>query len=341
MANDDHTPDAAGGEEPAQLDLFVPLKGESAVDYIAIKTEQMVTAKLAGREAKFHRNLSIMFSLAGLVGLGVIATLVQLTMDQAITDHVQRELAQVESNLEERFAEVEARVAGDAEQIRNTLILQDLALTIQAAELKDEIGKKELEEILQQIELIADKEEMTSQDQFATILGKIAVALVDQSELSSLIKLHEMLGPRLYENRSAALDVGSYFAYILVSEIVPPSEQPSETERTLPYLDQARRIGYPENYLFWNLLIELKNNGLETDDRTDSLMEGVSSLSAEDLKYFFRKVDVYAEVVGDSRREREVAGITNALRQRYAGQLSDLRASLPSEEENQSQQSAR
>lgn len=313
-------------------DLYVPLKGESAIDYIAIKTEQMVTAKMAHREAKYHRNLSIIFSLAGLVGLGAIATVVQLTMDQAINTQVRNELAKVELELQKQFAQAEDRIAQDAEQIRNTLILQDLALTIQAAELKDEIGRSELDEILGKIELIAGNEDMASQEQFATIIGKITVALADQGELESLGNMHRMLGPRMLENKQAAVKLGNYFGFIIVSEIVPPNEQPDEFKRVTAYLDQTRRFGYPEDYLFWNLLIELKNNDLQPTDRSDNLMDSAASLSQNDLKYFVRKIDTYAEVLeDDNARERETAVIAGALVASYGEEIEKLRASLPAE----------
>jgi len=250
----------------------LPLPVEKLVEYITTHAVDRVYDRISDKEARRFRMLTAGMTLAGVLGLGTVAWIAGLFVDQRVSAST----AQATKSLSERL-----QFEADYQQ------LVGLALSLENGK---SFSTTDRDSVMQLLRAIGKSRFYETRPGFAAYLDRVIDSFFAADLHKELTELDALFRPALASTSRAVAAMTSYFGQAVFGSPLPLDRLEEETAALAYYTTAARTTGWPELYILWNLLFEFQRNGFARSASTDELIAAREQLGTADRQSFERYV---------------------------------------------------
>ena len=303
----------------------VNLLDENIMEYVSRRASDIVLEKSRKDDAIKFRFITLLVSLFGIVGIGLITAFSNLFITQAVEEQFSKEFSELKQSFEK-----------DIISFQDSTFLRSLSFTVRGLIGKSNPSDTEIEELRDNINRLLQKIEENPQlkqdPQFDLIITNLVTSLINNGELEILRKVDDKLQDIISSDIDLTAQMSDYFGFIMVSEIVPPKYlSQSEKDRLDTYLQKTLN-GYPEEYIFWNMLINFKNNENKRNEQIDNLFLSLRRVNKTDKEFFFKKIDNNLILAKNpNERQKIINELVIKFSEVYNNELEEVKASILTE----------
>ena len=316
------------------------LEGRELIDYLVEKASGATNAELLQREERRNRRNAAIFSVIGFIGVGAIVGAIKMFVQQEVERNVvqseQRIVDQVTETLQaqlrvqhDEFADtittevaekVNQRVGNVRRELANYKVYQELiaqSQTVKELVARGEIPNEPLRIAFEEIQKLADVEQITSQPRFLEAVNTIMDVFVRTDRAREIDRLESQLRDVLVNHLKISLDLTDHYGQVIVSSPYPLEKLQGEYAALKRYAQASRELRYPEKALMWELFVAFKGSDYQATRTTETMIEMVQDLSEADLNSFCYNLvknsdPLYWMQVPD-HEGRELARLVNGL----------------------------
>ena len=311
------------------------------VEFVAMKTAQLVSGEVVAREERRGKRTAIIFSILALIGFGGIAGVISLQIKSAVNDAIETEIPKLDPIIEQKARSlVDANIGEIRRTLQQNEDLEELIDLVRALqETEGSFPNSLRDSIIEKLRILGDVDRITSQQRFLVAMETVVKKFAAVPLPVHLDELDDLVGNSISNSTMVSLDMADHYGEQIIGSAYPVQEMEGAVQRLQKYLVTAEQEGYPEKSLMWELFIEFKRSKYMRNDVTDRLVESIQDLEDVDHDEFFKFVDRYSSWENWMRQEsqegRELERLAKALMTEYPAILDGVEQYRLTAEEDQ------
>lgn len=157
--------------------------------------------------------------------------------------------------------------------------------------------------------------------------------LIQLNDNKRLNEVEPLVRKAVEKDVAISTALAKHYGKILIASPFSPEESPAEMEALKFYTQSLRERGYPEIFLYWNLVLQYKLSGYQKSNHSDELVESIAHLTENDKLFFCRNVMIDLEPIlnppGFALAEQRIARILSTALKDYPTLLTIVETDAP------------